>query len=167
MSMAAGTGGSRSSTANSPPSPKTASPASLSYVLCLCGAPVGLEIPDLYIREGVYHDPDNCEAVTRELLTLPERPTCIIFPDDFSYIGGLKALTDAGLRVPEDISAVGYDGIHLARVLKLTTYYQDTKALGTTAAKKLIQLIEHPKTTLMDSAVIPGRLLQGDTVKAI
>ena len=128
---------------------------------------LGLEIPDLYIREGVYHDPDNCEAVTRELLTLPERPTCIIFPDDFSYIGGLKALTDAGLRVPEDISAVGYDGIHLARVLKLTTYYQDTKALGATAAKKLIQLIEHPKTTLMDSAVIPGRLLQGDTVKEI
>ena len=52
-------------------------------------------------------------------------------------------------------------------MLKLTTYYQDTKALGATAAKKLIQLIEHPKTTLMDSAVIPGRLLQGDTVKEI
>lgn len=128
---------------------------------------LGLKIPENYIREGVYHDADTCEAVTRELLALPERPTCIIFPDDFSYIGGSKALTEAGLSVPDDISVVGYDGIHLARVLGLTTYRQDTKALGATAADKLIRLIEHPKTTLMDSSIIPGELLRGSTVKAI
>ena len=128
---------------------------------------LGLKIPESYIREGVYHDADTCEAVTRELLALPERPTCIIFPDDFSYIGGSKALTEAGLSVPDDISVVGYDGIHLARVLGLTTYRQDTKALGATAADKLIRLIEHPKTTLMDSSIIPGELLRGSTVKAI
>ncbi len=128
---------------------------------------LGLKIPENYIREGVYHDADTCEAVTRELLALPERPTCIIFPDDFSYIGGSKALTEAGLSVPDDISVVGYDGIHLARVLGLTTYRQDTKALGATAADKLIRLIEHPKTTLMDSSTIPGELLRGSTVKAI
>lgn len=128
---------------------------------------LGLKIPENYIREGVYHDADTCEAVTRELLALPERPTCIIFPDDFSYIGGSKALTEAGLSVPDDISVVGYDGIHLARVLGLTTYRQDTKVLGATAADKLIRLIEHPKTTLMDSSIIPGELLRGSTVKAI
>ena len=122
---------------------------------------LGLEIPPEYIRECAYHDPDRCAQVTRELLALPERPSCILFPDDYSYIGGLNALNEAGLRVPEDISVCGYDGIHLARVLKLTTYSQDTKALGATAAAGLIRLIEHPKTTLTDRIRIPGKLLPG------
>lgn len=128
---------------------------------------LGLEIPEEYVRECVYHDPDRCAQETRRLLTLPERPTCIIFPDDYSYIGGLNVLNEMGLRVPEDISAVGYDGIHLAKVLRLTTYSQDTKALGTVAASRLIGLIEHPKTTLMERVLIPGRLLEGSSVKTI
>ena len=128
---------------------------------------LGLEIPPEYVRECAYHDPDRCAQVTRELLALPERPSCILFPDDYSYIGGLNALNEAGLRVPEDISVCGYDGIHLARVLKLTTYSQDTKALGATAAAGLIRLIEHPKTTLTDRIRIPGSLLPGATVKEV
>ena len=126
-----------------------------------------LEIPPEYIRECVYHDPDRCGQATRELLALPDRPTCILFPDDYSYIGGLNVLTEAGLRVPEDISAVGYDGIHLAQVLRLTTYSQDTAALGTIAAARLISLIEHPKTTLMDRIMVPGKLLVGSSVRQI
>ena len=128
---------------------------------------LGLEIPPEYIRECVYHDPDRCAQVTREILELPDRPTCILFPDDYSYIGGMNALNNAGLRVPEDISAVGYDGIHLARVLQLTTYSQDTKALGATAADRLIRLIEHPKTTLPEQISIPGYLVEGASVRQI
>lgn len=128
---------------------------------------LGLEIPDAYIRECVYHDPDRCARVTRELMALADRPTCIIFPDDYSYIGGLNALTEMGLRVPEDISAVGYDGINLAKVLRLTTYSQNTAALGKTAAAQLISLIERPKTTLIDRILISGSLLEGTTVREI
>ena len=128
---------------------------------------LGLEIPEEYIRECNYHDPDSCARQTRELLALPQKPTCILFPDDYSYIGGLNVLNEAGLRVPEDISAVGYDGIHLAKVLGLTTYSQDTKALGSVAAARLIGLIEHPKTTLMDRVLLPGSLTEGTSVKQI
>ena len=128
---------------------------------------LGLEIPDEYIRECVYHDPERCGAETRKLLELKERPTCILFPDDYSYIGGLSALTEAGLRVPEDISAVGYDGINLARVLNLTTYSQNAVGLGAAAATRLISLIEHPKTTLKDSVMVPGELLEGNSVKEL
>lgn len=128
---------------------------------------LGLEIPPEYIRECAYHDPDRCARVTRELLDLPERPTCILFPDDYSYIGGLNVLNEAGLRVPEDISVAGYDGIHLARVLRLTTYSQDTAALGATAASQLINLVEHPKTALTDRILIPGALLEGVSVRQI
>ena len=128
---------------------------------------LGLNIPEEYIRECVYHDPDRCAKATREILALPDRPTCILFPDDFSYIGGLNVLNEMGLRIPEDISAVGYDGIHLARVMHLTTYSQNTADLGKIAAEKLIQLIEHPKTTLVDRIMVPGGLLEGTSVKAI
>lgn len=128
---------------------------------------LGLEIPDEYIIECVYHDPDRCAAATQQLLRLPDRPTCILFPDDYSYIGGMRVLNNAGLRVPQDISAVGYDGINLARVMGLTTFCQDTKALGATAADRLISLIERPKTTLLDRVMIPGHLLEGTSVKKL
>lgn len=128
---------------------------------------LGLDIPDEFVRECVYHDPDRCAQETRKLLALPERPTCIIFPDDFSFIGGQNVLAEMGLRIPEDISAVGYDGIHLARVMRLTTYSQNTEDLGRIAAERLISLIEHPKTTLTDRILVPGGLLEGTSVKDI
>lgn len=128
---------------------------------------LGLQIPEEYIRECVYHDPDRCAQATRELLRLPDRPTCILFPDDYSYIGGLNVITEMGLRIPEDISVVGYDGIHLAKVMGLTTYSQNTRALGAMAAEKLISLIEHPKTTVLDRVLIEGSLAEGTSVREI
>ena len=124
-----------------------------------------LEIPPAYIRECVYHDPDRTGEATRQLLQLEEPPTCILFPDDYSYIGGLNVITELGLKVPEDISAVGYDGIHLAKVLHLTTYNQNAIQLGAAAAAQLISLIERPKTTLIDRVMIRGHLQEGTSVK--
>lgn len=126
-----------------------------------------LKIPEEYIIPCVYHDPDRTAAATRKLMSLPVPPTCIIFPDDFSYIGGLTTLTQMGLRIPEDVSAVGYDGIHLAKVMHLTTYSQDTVAIGKAAAEKLISLIERPKSTVLDRVLIPGYLMEGNTVKEL
>ena len=128
---------------------------------------LGLEIPPEYIRECVYHDTDRCFRETEKLLNLPDPPTCIIFPDDFSYIGGWHAIWDRGLMIPDDISTMGYDGIQLARSMKLTTYSQNTAVLGRTAVEKLVGLIEHPKSTPVEQIVIPGRLLEGNTVKEI
>jgi len=128
---------------------------------------LGLEIPEEYIIECVYHDPDRTAAATAQLLALADRPSCILFPDDYSYVGGMRTIIQAGLSVPGDISAVGYDGINLAHVLGLTTFCQDTKALGTTAANRLIGLIEHPKTTVLDRVMIPGYLSEGITVRPV
>ena len=96
-------------------------------------------------------------------------PTCIIFPDDFSCIGGINAIKDFGLIVPDDISIVGYDGVLLSQVLnpKLATLKQDTKALGKYAAEKLITLIDNPKAKIIERIVIEGRLICGESVKEI
>lgn len=130
---------------------------------------LGLEVPAEYVLEGVYHDPDRCGALVRTLLELPDPPTCILLPDDFSAIGGLNAIRNMGLSVPADVSVAGYDGIHLASVIhpRLTTYYQDTSVLGRTAAARLIELIEKPKTALLDRVIIPGKLRPGQSVRRL
>ncbi len=127
---------------------------------------LGIDVPDAYVREGIYHDAERCAAETKALLELPQRPTCIIFPDDFSALGGYNAIAEAGLRIPEDVSVMGYDGIYLSRVMnpQLVTYQQNTKMLGRTAADKLIQMIEHPRVTLAEQIPVTGRLLDGGSV---
>ena len=130
---------------------------------------LGIEVREEYIKESSYHDAESCGAVTQELLKLPEPPTCILFPDDYSYVGGMNAIGQMGLRIPEDISAVGYDGISLADMVnpRLTTYRQDTVALGRAAAKGLVDLIERPRTTLVDRIMIQGELHMGESVRKI
>lgn len=130
---------------------------------------LGLSIPNEYIEECEYHEPVSCHAATKRLLALPKRPTCILFSDDYSYIGGINAIYEAGLRVPEDISIVGYDGIHMAKMVspKLTTWQQNTAELGRLAAERLIDTIEHPHTTPPKHIVVQGRLLEGETVRQL
>ena len=127
---------------------------------------LGLEVPDAYVREGNYHDAARCAQETKALLALPQRPTCIIFPDDFSAMGGYNAIQQAGLRIPQDISVMGYDGIYLSRVMspKLVTYQQNTMMLGRTAADKLVQMVEHPRVTLAEQLLVTGKLLDGSSV---
>ena len=130
---------------------------------------LGIAVPQGWIREGVYHDPESCRRITKELLSLPERPTCIFFPDDYSWVGGYNAIHEAGLEVPRDISAVGYDGIPLSRIMSpvLTTWRQDTEKLGTTAAARLIEQIEHPRTAILDREIVNGSLQEGGTVRQL
>ena len=127
---------------------------------------LGLEVPDAYVREGIYHDAARCAQETKALLALPQRPTCIIFPDDFSAMGGYSAIQQAGLRIPQDISVMGYDGIYISRVMspKLVTYQQNTMMLGRTAADKLVQMVEHPRVTLAEQLLVTGKLLDGSSV---
>lgn len=130
---------------------------------------LGVEARDELIREGIYHDPVSSARITEELLTLSNRPTCIIYPDDFSCFGGLNVIESKGLSVPDDISVVGYDGQRIAQVMepKLTTYKQDTEELGRMAAKKLVEAIEQPGTSLVERLVVQGELVQGRSVKRL
>lgn len=130
---------------------------------------LGIEVPDEYIREAAYRDTFGAGLATEELLDLKFPPTCILYPDDFSCFGGINKIKDRGLRIPEDISVVGYDGIRIGRHIEpqLTTYRQNTEAIGEQAAEKLIDLIERPKTTIVEQITIGGEVYEGKTVKKI
>lgn len=129
-------------------------------------AELGIEVPDEYIGTAAYRDTKAAFVETERLLDLKDRPTCILYPDDFACFGGMNAINERGLRIPEDISVVGYDGIRVARHIEpqLTTLRQDTKMLGQKAAEKLISLIEHPKTTIIEQIIVKGEVFPGKSV---
>ena len=87
-------------------------------------------------------------------------------PDDTAALGGMDAIRAAGLRIPEDISIAGFDGVPILQMCKprLTTVRQDTEAIGIGAARKLIHLIEAPDTTFPEILSVPCSLLEGETV---
>ena len=88
-------------------------------------------------------------------------------PDDFSYLGGITAINSRGLSVPEDISVTGYDGIKLASVVNpaLTTWHQDADEIGRQSVKKLVETIEHRKTSEAEQIYVSGELLGGYSVR--
>ena len=130
---------------------------------------LGIPVPAQYIRPAVYHDPRSSGLATRALLALEERPTCILFPDDLSYLGGMSELERNGLSVPKDMSVAGYDGIPLSQVLRprLTTYQQGAEQMGREAARLLVEQIERPDTWIPQQITVEGRLLEGNTVSNI
>ena len=127
---------------------------------------LGRTIPEEYIVDADYRNPGKCYEASMKLLGMPDRPTCIMCPDDLSAIGCINAVNEKGLKVAKDISVAGYDGIDIARYLepKICTIEQDTVSIGRKAAEKLIGMIEHPKTTLIERIVVEGKLLPGNSI---
>lgn len=127
----------------------------------------GIDVLDEYVIASVYRDTGTAAKYTLQLLDLPTPPTCILYPDDYSAIGGMEAIRSRGLRVPEDISVVGYDGILFANrsEMNLTTIAQNTEDLGRLSAQQLISLIEKPKSTIIGQTIVDAHLIEGSTVR--
>ena len=126
----------------------------------------GLQIPEGYLVEGNYDDSEVTGPLVEQLLARKDRPTCILLPDDVSYICALDAARRCELRVPADISFAGYDGIRVTQLMnpKLTTIRQDGETMGREAAARLIRCIEQPGSDDDPSCTVPVQLLKGGTV---
>ena len=127
-----------------------------------------LSLPQGYLVEGRYDDIARVEHLTLELLQRPDRPTCVLLPDDSSYFGAMAAAQQSGLRVPEDVSFAGYDGISITQSIhpRLTTVRQDSEGMGREAAMRLIDRVEHPNTAAREPVCIPIQLIAGETMAA-
>ena len=87
--------------------------------------------------------PEEGYESAKKLLEARARFTALFAFNDISAIGAVRAFRDAGLRVPEDISVVGFDDIHAAAYLtpRLTTVRQPLREMGEMAAKQLLMRI--------------------------
>jgi LacI family transcriptional regulator len=93
------------------------------------------------------------------MLEASEPPTAVFAANDIQAIGAISQCRDAGLRVPEDISIIGFDDLPIARFSapKLTTVHVPASAMGRLAATRLLQLIEGETVTTPD--VLPVELI--------
>lgn len=125
-----------------------------------------ISIDESLIFQGEYHRPDICAEVTEKLLESSNPPSCIMYPDDFSALGGIQVLREKGYVPGKDISICGYDGIYLSSILtpSLTTYYQDGRELGRYLIEQLLRKIEAGDEFKKYNVTVCGHLVEGDTV---
>ncbi len=102
----------------------------------------GLTLEPKLIREGT-HTAEGGEKAMRELLKLSRVPTAVVCSNDWTAIGALHAIHAAGLRVPEDISLVGFDDIPMSSFItpSLTTVRMSARDIGATAFQAIFSLI--------------------------
>ena len=105
---------------------------------------------------------------TMNLLQLHSPPTAIFAANDINAIYGYRAIQDKNLRIPEDISMIGFDDIELAKMSSppLTTVRVYKEEMGSIAVRILLQIIgneiDRPVTTL-----VPTRLVERESTSAI
>ncbi len=119
-------------------------------------AAAGLPISPDWLRCGDFHTVSG-ERAARELLAAAERPTAIFAGSDLQALGVLTVAQELGVRVPQDLSLVGYDDIPVCRWVNppLTTVHQPLRLMGEEATRMVLRLAEgeRPDTTRMDLAV--------------
>jgi DNA-binding LacI/PurR family transcriptional regulator len=119
-------------------------------------------------RNELYSDftSTTSEIAMEEFLTRKKLPTAIFCESDEMAFGVYQALRKKGMRVPEDISIVGYDGHDFGVTLGLTTVAQPVRFLGQLAASQVMALIEKPESAV-SQMVVPTELVQRQSVLKI
>jgi LacI family transcriptional regulator len=122
-------------------------------------AAAGIAVPDSYL-EHARDDATGYEAA-RRLLALRPRPDAIFGYNDPTAAGAMKAILEAGIRIPDEIKVIGVGNVHYSDLLRvpLSTIDQSSTAIGEQAADMLVKSIgskrkRPPKTVLIDPVLI-------------
>jgi len=120
------------------------------------------------IFEGDFTEESGAMGVQR---LLPASPTALFVASDSMAIGALKALRQAGRRVPRDMALVGFDDLPIAAAIEpaLTTVRQPIERLGSMAADLLLNLCEDPpaEPAMVQRIVLPTELVIRESCGAL
>jgi DNA-binding LacI/PurR family transcriptional regulator len=127
-------------------------------------AAAGLPVPNEFIYNAAGGDPQFGLDSVAYFLGLTHRPTAIVCFNDTLAIGVLKGCSQAGIRVPEQLSVTGFDNITYSAFTQpsLTTFDQPKRSIGTKAAGLLLDLLQQEKdgnTAAPRVEKLQGRLL--------
>lgn len=111
----------------------------------------------------------GCESgyiAMRELLADEERPTAIFAASDALAIGAYRALAEAGLRVPDDMSVVGFDNIEVSAFTSppLTTVHQPLSEIGQQAFTLLLSMLDG-RQSAPANVLLPAGLVQRESTR--
>lgn len=117
----------------------------------------------LFVR-GDFHAPSGYE-VTMHLLQRVPRPTAIFVCNDMMAIGGIRAASQLGLRVPDDVSIVGFDDIELASYTTppLTTVAQPKQEIGSQAVEQILERMRTPTLPPRRTVLTPRLVIREST----
>lgn len=115
---------------------------------------------------GSFTEDGGAEGVAR-LYAQGTRPTAIYVANDIAAVGALHALEQLGLRVPEDVSLVGYDNIALAALghIALTTIHQPRHDMGTAAVRLLLERLEDGRDRARHIVIPPTLVVRSTTAR--
>src|SRR5215831_5578657 len=120
--------------------------------------------------EGESSSPELGYQVARQLLASGENFTALFAFNDISAIGAIQALREAGKRIPEDVSVVGFDDIQSAAFQNpaLTTVRQPLREMGMLAAQTLLERINAPSKESYPKEIVvePSLVVRGSTCPA-
>ncbi len=127
---------------------------------------LGLKENSDYLLPATYHEPNSVRAAFKKLVSLKEKPTCVLCPDDIS---ALALLSSKDATYVKGMSLAGYDGIDLSRMIEppLTTYCQDSETIGALAIEELVSRIEEPKLFVPKVRKVKGNLQKGGTIQVL
>lgn len=128
-------------------------------------AEAGLAAADVQRLSGDYTLASGV-AAAQEFLRRRRRPTGVVCCGDEMAIGFLKTIAEAGLRVPEEVSIVGFDDIEFAQFCSpsLTTIHQPRKTMGALGARLMLDALNGAATPADAPIVIHGELrVRGST----
>lgn len=125
-------------------------------------AEAGIAPADIPVVVRHHNDHDTAVDGARELLTAHPDLTAVLCTTDSMAFGVLDHARAQGLRVPEDLSVTGFDGVDLALSRGLSTVSQPMRAKGTAAGAMLGELIAgtsatHSPRRLLETSFVPGR----------
>ena len=125
-----------------------------------------LDVAGILFRSKYYaedhHGRRQARHLAARMLALPDRPTAIFAASDTQAVGVLEAAQEAGIRIPQDLSVIGYDDIEIADILGLTTMGQLLFESGQRGVELLFQTLEDPDTEPVRE-VLPTQLVVRDT----
>jgi LacI family transcriptional regulator len=137
--------------------------------VCDVSRELGVRVrPGLTIQiEGEAGMPGLGYPFTKQLLAENRSFTALLAFNDSSAIGAIRAINEAGLRVPEDISVVGFDDIQSAAYSNppLTTIRQPLLKMGEIAARTLLGRIDNPESYLPELLIEPELIVRKSTAK--
>ena len=114
--------------------------------------------------EGNWSSQSGYEAV-RSLLRRGAKFTGLVVANDQMALGAIAALDEHGLRIPEDVSVVGFDDIPESAYFlpALTTVHQNFEALGEQSVDYLVALIKNPETPIHQRVLYPELIIRKST----
>jgi DNA-binding LacI/PurR family transcriptional regulator len=131
---------------------------------------LGIGMPtELIVQlEGDDPTPQLGYPFAKKLLARRRPFTALFAYNDISAIGSIRALREAGLRVPEDVSVVGFDDIQIAVHVSpsLTTVRQPLQKMGEIAARALLNRIENGENGVREIAIVPEFVVRESTARA-